>query len=84
MDPLKPSPSEEALLQKLQSSSSKRRQMEQTSTRQGEKTCAGWKKVKEKRATTKMGSNSEYSFMKIFVRLFSSQNEIAEGVLPNS
>ena len=74
MDPLQPSPSEEALLQKLHSSSSKHRKAEQTSKKQEEKTSTGWKRVKEKRVATKMGPNAEYCFMKSFVRLFSTTN----------
>ena len=80
MDPLQPSPSEEALLQKLQCSSSKNRKVEQTSTKQGERASTGWKKVKDKRASTKTVESS--LIMKSFVRLFSNKNGFPNIVPP--
>lgn len=80
MDPLKPSPSEEAMLQKLQSTSLRFPKVDQTPTIPERNSRKGWKKVKEKRASPKIGPISEYLFMKSFIRLFSTFKSIPNNV----
>ena len=78
MDPLQPSPSEEALMRKIQSVSIPQDKVDQQKACKNQektKSCR-WKQAKDKT----LGTNSDYGFMNSFVRLFSQlKNNLKKG-----